>query len=48
MSEKPFRETWTLDFLGWKPWMERAMDTDLSPEQMEAVEAFVGGVVEPS
>lgn len=41
-TKTPFRETWTLDFLGWKPWMERAMDTDVSPEQMEAVEAFVG------
>lgn len=38
----PVRETWTLDFLGWKPWMERAMDTDLAPEQREAVDAFVG------
>ena len=41
-TQTPFRETWTLDFLGWKPWMERAMDTDLPAEQMEAVEAFVG------
>lgn len=36
------RETFTLDFLGWSPWLERATDTDLSPEQREAVVAFIG------
>ena len=35
-------DTFTLDFLGWKPWLERATDTDLSPEQREAVVAFIG------
>lgn len=38
----PVRETFTLDFLGWSPWMERATDTDLSPDQRERVLAFIG------
>lgn len=38
----PVRETYTLDFLGWRPWMERATDTDLTPEQRERVLAFIG------
>jgi uncharacterized peroxidase-related enzyme len=36
------RETWTLDFLGWKPWVDRATDTDLSPELRPQVEEAVG------
>ncbi len=36
------RETWTLDFLGWKPWVDRATDTDLSPEIRPQVEEAVG------
>jgi uncharacterized peroxidase-related enzyme len=36
------RETFTLDFLGWSPWLERATDTDLTPAQREAVVAFIG------
>jgi uncharacterized peroxidase-related enzyme len=39
---KPVREVFTLDILGWKPWLERATDTDISPEQREKIEAFVG------
>jgi uncharacterized peroxidase-related enzyme len=39
---QPLRETFTLDFLGWKPWLERATDTDISPELKEQIEAFVG------
>ena len=35
------RETWTLDFLGWTPWLDRATDTDLSPERRVEVEAAV-------
>ncbi|MEA2585949.1 MAG: hypothetical protein QOF33_4034 [Thermomicrobiales bacterium] len=36
------RKTFTLDFLEWTPWLERATDTDLTPEQRERVEAVVG------
>ncbi len=35
------RDTWTLDFLGWKPWVDRATDTDLTPERRADVEAIV-------
>lgn len=35
-------DTFTLDFLGWSPWLARATDTDLTPEQREAVLAFIG------
>ena len=35
-------DTFTLDFLGWSPWLDRATDTDLTPEQREAVVAFIG------
>ena len=35
-------DTFTLDFLGWSPWLERATDTDLSPEQRERVVTFIG------
>lgn len=38
------RSTFTFDPLGWTPWMERATDTDLAPEQRERVEAFIGDV----
>jgi uncharacterized peroxidase-related enzyme len=38
------RETFTLDVLGWSPWLERATDTDLSPEQRERVTEFIGDV----
>ncbi len=34
----------TLDFLEWKPWLERAIDTDLSPEQRERVTSAIGDV----
>lgn len=36
------RETFTLDLLGWSPWLDRATDTDLTPEQRDAVVAFIG------
>ena len=39
----PLREVFTLDFLGWRPWIERAIDTGISTEQKEKIEAFVGG-----
>jgi uncharacterized peroxidase-related enzyme len=39
---KPLRETFTLDFLGWKPWLERSIDTDISPELRERIVEFVG------
>ena len=29
------RTTWTLDYLGWKPWVARSVDTELSPELHE-------------
>ncbi len=32
----------TLDFLEWSPWLERAIDTDLSPEQRDQVESAIG------
>ncbi|MGB3330270.1 MAG: peroxidase-related enzyme, partial [Thermomicrobiales bacterium] len=32
----------TLDLLAWTPWLETAYETDLTPEQRAAVEAFVG------
>ena len=35
-------DTFTLDFLGWSPWLDRATDTDLTPEQREAVVTFIG------
>jgi uncharacterized peroxidase-related enzyme len=38
------RTTWTLDFLDWKPWIDRATDTDLTREQREKVEAAVGAM----
>ncbi len=41
MSEST-RTNWTLDFLEWKPWIERATDTDLTAEQREKVETAIG------
>ncbi len=38
----PVRETFTLDLLEWSPWIERATETELSPERRAAVEEFVG------
>ncbi len=32
----------TLDFLDWTPWLERAVDTDISPGQRERVESAIG------
>lgn len=42
-NEKQLRETFTLDFLEWTPWMERATDTDLAPEKLDEIRAFIGG-----
>lgn len=36
------RETFTLDFLEWTPWLERAVETDISPEQRERVRSAIG------
>jgi len=36
------RDTFTLDLLEWSPWLERALDTDISPEQRERVETAIG------
>jgi len=36
------RETFTLDFLRWTPWLERATETDLPPDQREKVTEYVG------
>ena len=33
------RTTFTLDFLQWTPWLERATETELAPEKRERVEA---------
>ncbi len=40
---KPF----TLDLLEWTPWLERATETALTPEQRERVEAFIGDAPNP-
>jgi uncharacterized peroxidase-related enzyme len=39
----PTRDVFTLDFLGWTPWLERAVDTDISQEQKARIEDFIGG-----
>ena len=39
---KPTREVFTLDLLEWSPWLERAVDTDISPERKSEIQAFVG------
>jgi len=36
------RDTFTLDFLEWTPWLERAVDTDISPDQRERVTSAIG------
>jgi uncharacterized peroxidase-related enzyme len=41
MSEQ-LRETFTLDFLQWTPWLERAVETNISPEAKERVTAAIG------
>jgi uncharacterized peroxidase-related enzyme len=40
-------KTFTLDFLGWAPWLERATATDLAPEQRARVEAHLAGTPNP-
>lgn len=34
--------SFTLELLSWSPWLERATDTDLTPERRQEVEAAVG------
>jgi uncharacterized peroxidase-related enzyme len=34
-------QTWTLDVLGWSPWVPRATETDLSPRARAAIEPVV-------
>lgn len=41
------RETFTLDFLGWTPWLDRATETGLSPEQRERIDAHLAGTPNP-
>ena len=41
------RSTFTLDLLEWTPWLERATETDLAPEQRERVESFIGDAPNP-
>jgi uncharacterized peroxidase-related enzyme len=41
MTATDLRHTWTLDFLGWAPWLDRATETDLTPEQRERVEKYL-------
>lgn len=41
------RETFTLDFLGWTPWLDRATETDLAPERRQRVEAHLAGTPNP-
>ena len=41
MSAKT-RDTFTLDFLEWTPWLERAVETGISPEQHARVTSAIG------
>ncbi len=36
------RDTFTLDFLEWTPWLERAVDTDIDAEQRDRVTTAIG------
>jgi len=36
------RDTFTLDFLEWTPWLERAVETNISPEQHARVTSAIG------
>ncbi len=47
MSDATTRATFTLDFIGWSPWLDRATETDLSPEQRARVEAHLAGTPNP-
>lgn len=38
----PVRETFTLDVLGWKPWIPRATDTDIPDDLKQEIRGFVG------
>jgi uncharacterized peroxidase-related enzyme len=38
----PIRETFTMEVLGWKPWIERATDGVLTPERRAEIEALTG------
>jgi uncharacterized peroxidase-related enzyme len=39
MTEPQF----TLDFLDWRPWVPRAIDTDISPERSAEIQQFADG-----
>jgi uncharacterized peroxidase-related enzyme len=41
------RSPFTLDILGWAPWLERATETDLPPERRRQVEAHLAGTPNP-
>jgi uncharacterized peroxidase-related enzyme len=41
MTDQAVRTTFTLDYLGWAPWVARSTDTDLSPEARERAEAAI-------
>jgi uncharacterized peroxidase-related enzyme len=41
MSDSALRTTFTLDYLGWTPWIERSIDTELTAEQRERAEAAI-------
>jgi uncharacterized peroxidase-related enzyme len=37
------RDAFTLDLLAWTPWLERAVETDISDEQKSRIDAYIGG-----
>jgi uncharacterized peroxidase-related enzyme len=37
----PYTGTFTLDLIGWAPWIDRATDTDLAPEIRQRTENYV-------
>jgi uncharacterized peroxidase-related enzyme len=41
MSDIDLHSTFTLDYLGWTPWVPRATDTDLAPDLRERAEAAI-------
>jgi uncharacterized peroxidase-related enzyme len=41
-TTKDVRDTFTLDYLEWSPWLDKATETGLSGEQRDRVEEYVG------
>lgn len=39
---RPTRDVFTLDLLEWSPWLERAIDTEISEERKAEIRGFVG------